>query len=85
MQKALDLFQRIASDLINDEKYKPVSDYVPSKQLYEKLDFALRDNPISEQEFEGVLREVVFASPRTATPSFFNQIIFLTARKVIIL
>ena len=74
MQKALDLFQRIASDLINDEKYKPVSDYVPSKQLYEKLDFALRENPISEQEFEGVLREVVFASPRTATPSFFNQL-----------
>jgi sulfinoalanine decarboxylase/sulfinoalanine decarboxylase/aspartate 1-decarboxylase len=74
MQKALDLFQRIASDLISDEKSKPVSDYVPSKRLYEQLDLVLRDNPISEKEFEEVLREVVFASPRTATPSFFNQL-----------
>ena len=74
MQKALDLFQRIAYDLINDEKSNPVSDYVPSKQLYKQLDFALRENPISEKEFEEVLREVVFASPRTATPSFFNQL-----------
>ena len=74
MQKALDLFQRISSDLINDEKSHPVSDYIPSKRLYKQLDFALRDNPISEKEFEEVLREIVFASPRTATPSFFNQL-----------
>lgn len=74
MQKVLDLFQRIASDLLRDEKSKPVSEYVPSNRLYEQLDFALRENPLDEKEFEAVLREVVFASPRTATPSFFNQL-----------
>ena len=74
MQKALDLFQRIASDLISDEKSKPVSAYIPSQRLYEQLDFALREDPISEKEFEEVLREVVFASPRAAAPSFFSQL-----------
>ena len=74
MQKALNLFQRIASDLLEDEKKNPVSDYIPVQELYQQIDLALRENPISEQEFESVLREVVFASPRTATPAFFNQL-----------
>ena len=74
MQKALNLFQRIASDLLEDEKNNPVSDYIPVQDLYKQIDLALRENPISEQEFESVLREVVFASPRTATPAFFNQL-----------
>ena len=62
MQKALNLFQRIASDLLEDEKKNPVSDYIPVQDLYKQIDLALRENPISEQEFESVLREVVFAS-----------------------
>lgn len=74
MQKALNLFQRIASDLLKDEENKAVSDYIPVEKLYEQIDLVLRENPIDEQEFESVLREVVFASPRTATPAFFNQL-----------
>ena len=74
MQKALNLFQRIASDLLEDEKKNPVSDYIPVQDLYKQIDLCLRENPISQQEFESVLREVVFASPRTATPAFFNQL-----------
>ena len=49
MQKALNLFQRIASDLLEDEKKNPVSDYIPVQELYQQIDLALRENPISER------------------------------------
>ena len=72
MQKALNLFQRIASDLLEDIKKIRFRLY-PVQDLYKQIDLALRENPISEQEFESVLRSGV-ASPRTATPAFFNQL-----------
>ncbi len=74
MEKALQLFQRIAKDLLEDESKKRVSDYIPSDELYNKLDLELQQDPLSKEEFEEALKELVFASPRTATPAFFNQL-----------
>ena len=74
MRNTLNLFQRITNDLLVDEKERPVAKHIPSAKLFETLDLSLNTNPLSEEEFEKVVRELVFASPRTATTGFFNQL-----------
>ncbi len=74
MKKGLELFQRITTALLEDEEKNPVAKHIPSSQLYESLDLSLKKEPLSESEFEQVVRELVFASTRTATTGFFNQL-----------
>ncbi len=74
MKNTLDLFHRITNDLLQDEKENPVAKHIPSSKLFETLDLSLKGDPLSEDEFEKVLKELVFASPRTATKGFFNQL-----------
>ncbi|MEO1627450.1 MAG: aminotransferase class V-fold PLP-dependent enzyme [Bacteroidota bacterium] len=74
MKKVLELFQRITDELLIDEKEHPVARHIPSAELYQSLDLSLQKEPLSEEEFEKVVKELVFASPRTATNGFFNQL-----------
>ena len=74
MEKALELFRRIADDLLEDEKKNPVAKHIPSSKLYETLDLSLKTDPLSEHDFEQALRALIFTSPRTATNGFFNQL-----------
>ena len=74
MKNVLDLFQRITNDLLLDEAKNPVAKHIPSSELFDTLDLSLKANPLDEDEFEKVVRELVFASPRTATNGFFNQL-----------
>ncbi|MEL7531725.1 MAG: aminotransferase class V-fold PLP-dependent enzyme [Bacteroidota bacterium] len=74
MKKGLELFQRITTELLEDEAKNPVAKHIPSSQLYETLDLSLKTDPLSENEFEQVVKELVFASTRTATTGFFNQL-----------
>ncbi len=74
MENTIDLFQRITSDLLKDEKKNPVTEHIPSSELFDTLDLSLKEGPICEDEFEKVVKELVFASPRTATNGFFNQL-----------
>ena len=74
MKNILDLFQRITNDLLMDEKENPVAKHIPSSELFDTLDLSLKADPLSEDEFEKVVKELVFASPRTATNGFFNQL-----------
>ncbi len=74
MKNALDLFQRITHDLLNDEKVNPVAKHIPSSELFDTIDLSLKKDPLSEAEFEKVVKELVFAAPRTATKGFFNQL-----------
>jgi glutamate/tyrosine decarboxylase-like PLP-dependent enzyme len=74
MKNVLDLFQRITNDLLLDEKENPVAKHIPSPELFNTLDLSLKADPLSEKEFEKVVKELVFASPRTATNGFFNQL-----------
>ena len=74
MNNVLDLFQRITNDLLKDENKNPVAQYIPSSELFDTLDLSLKTDPLSEDEFEKVVKELVFASPRTATNGFFNQL-----------
>lgn len=74
MKNTLDLFQRITNALLLDEKENPIARHIPSAELFETLDISLKEEPLSEDEFEQVVKELIFASPRTATSGFFNQL-----------
>ncbi len=74
MKNTLDLFQRITNDLLKDEEENPVAGHIPSSELFNTLDLSLKRDPLSEEEFEKVLKELIFVSPRTATKGFFNQL-----------
>jgi len=74
MRKTIELFQRITNDLLDDEEENPVAKHIPSSKLFETLDLSLQDDPLSEEAFETIVKELVFASPRTATKGFFNQL-----------
>jgi uncharacterized protein (DUF2236 family) len=74
MQNTIDLFRRLFTELLEDEKENTVAEHIPSDQLYETLDLSLKENPLSEEEFEKVLKELVFTTTRTATTGFFNQL-----------
>jgi glutamate/tyrosine decarboxylase-like PLP-dependent enzyme len=74
MKNALDIFQKITKELLEDEKKHPVAEYIPTSDLFSRLDLELTDNPISDEAFERILRDLIFASPRTATTGFFNQL-----------
>ncbi len=74
MQDTLHTFQKIASELLEDESQNPVADFIPSDELYQQLDLSLQKEGIPQETFEKALKELVFKTPRTATRAFFNQL-----------
>ncbi|MEP3889231.1 MAG: pyridoxal-dependent decarboxylase [Hellea sp.] len=74
MEQCLEIFNRLVGDLLADEAQNPVAEHVPSAQLYDRLDLRLQKDGISASELEKSLKDLVFATPRTATPAFFNQL-----------
>lgn len=74
MEKALAVFQSIATELLADEKANPVVDFIPADQLFDRLDLSLIDQPIDDATHLQKLKELVMATPRTATNAFFNQL-----------
>ena len=74
MKKSIETFRIITNALLEDEKNNPVAKHIPSENLYKELDLELNDDPISEAQFNEVLKELVFTTPRTATNAFFNQL-----------
>lgn len=74
MEKALAVFQSIATELLADENVNPVVDYIPANQLFDRLDLSLNDNPIDDKTHLEKLKALVMATPRTATNAFFNQL-----------
>ena len=74
MKNSLSIFNSIVEDLIKDEAIKPVADFVPSGELFERLNLDLNDEPITEDALRAALKDLVFKTPRTATNAFFNQL-----------
>lgn len=74
MRNTLKSFESITQDLLDDESIHPVAKFTNSEELSELLDLSLNENPISEEEFEKSLRELIQRTPRTATNAFFNQL-----------
>jgi len=74
MQNALDIFREITDTLLKDEVSNPVVEHIPTSDLFSKLDLSLQDKGISDEAFHAALKQVVLATPRTATTAFFNQL-----------
>ena len=74
MRKTLEQFNQLINDLLKDEAQRPVADHIPSEELYQTLDLSLNKDGISDEEFEKILKDIVFKTPRTATTGFFNQL-----------
>ncbi|GGX75334.1 pyridoxal-dependent decarboxylase [Litorimonas cladophorae] len=74
MEQSLEIFNRLVTDLLADEAKNPVAEYVPSATLYERLDLKLQNEGLSVAELEAALKDLVFTTPRTGTPAFFNQL-----------
>ena len=74
MKKSLEIFNTLVEALLEDEEKNPVARHIPSANLYETLDLQIENDPIDEERFRKALKELVFATPRTATNAFFNQL-----------
>jgi glutamate/tyrosine decarboxylase-like PLP-dependent enzyme len=74
LRNDLKTFNLIVEALLDDEQENPVSEKIDAKDLYSRLDLSLSDNPISEEEFQKALKDIVLSTPKTATKLFFNQL-----------
>ena len=74
MEKSLEIFDRLVRELLADEAQNPVAEYIPSANLYARLDLKLQKDGISAAELEASLKDLIFTTPRTATNAFFNQL-----------
>ena len=74
MQNDLKLFNSLVETLLEAEKRIPVAEPIPATELLDTLDIELQDEPALEKAFVENLKQVVLATPRTATNLFFNQL-----------
>ncbi len=74
MKKTLDTFNILAKELLDDEARNPVAEYIPSAELYEKIDLELHEEACPENEYQHALRDLIMKTPRTTTNTFFNQL-----------
>lgn len=74
MLSDLSLFNRLVDELIKLEKTNPVVSPIAPSELLETLDIELREEPQMEEDFSESLRQIVEATPRTASSMFFNQL-----------
>lgn len=74
MQRELELFKELVDALINDEQENPVSGFIPSEDLFDKLDLTLPDDAIDEEVYISALKKLILATPKTASNAFFNQL-----------
>lgn len=70
----LDLFNELVEGLLNEESDQPVAERIAATELYNTLDLALNDDPIMDDEFKATMKNVLNATPKTATRLFFNQL-----------
>ena len=74
-QKDLEQFQEIVQLILKEEKDHPVAKPVTVDELSEAVDLTLNDDPISDEAFYDSFRTLVKKTPKTASDSFFNQLV----------
>lgn len=74
MQNALNVFRKISNALLEEEVLNPVTDHIPTDELFSSLDISLGSKGVSDDRLEKSLQELVLATPRTASTAFFNQL-----------
>ena len=74
IRETLDLFRDVTDRLLDAEQKQPVAPYLPSEEMYDRLDLVPGDDPVDPEDFRTALEELVLHTPRTATDAFFNQL-----------
>lgn len=74
MKKDLQIFNDIINKLLAEEKTNPVATPIDPKELYERLDLSLNDEPSLDNDFVENLEKIVLNTPKTASNLFFNQL-----------
>jgi len=68
------LFNELVEILLNEEESHPVAKRIDSNVLFDTIDLSLTKNAMVNDAFKKVLKEVLIATPKTATNLFFNQL-----------
>ena len=74
LNATLALFERLCNLLVRSESEEPVGSPVPAATLFDRLDLMPPSDGIGPQELALKLADIVAATPKTATPLFFNQL-----------
>ena len=70
----LSLFNELVEILLDDEKNHPVAERINAEELFDTIDLSLNDDAMVDSAFKNVLKNVISATPKTATNLFFNQL-----------
>lgn len=68
------LFNELVEVLLNEEELHPVAKRIDADELYSTIDLSLNNSAMVDDAFKEVLKEVLIATPKTATNLFFNQL-----------
>jgi sulfinoalanine decarboxylase len=74
-QKDLEQFLEIVQLIVQEEQEVPVTKPINIEELHSLLDLKLEDEPVSDEIFFASFKELVKHTPKTASKSFFNQLI----------
>lgn len=74
ISKDLALFNELVDALIIEEEKNPVAERIEANKLYDSIDLSLNMPAMIDEDFKSLLRDVLIATPKTATNLFFNQL-----------
>lgn len=74
MYSDLKLFQECCEYLLNEEIKHPVATPINTDILTDKLQLELDTNPLDEDHFKMLLKQIISHTPKTASKAFFNQL-----------
>lgn len=74
MEKDLQTFIYIFKALQQEERDHPVTESIDPENLLKLLDLSLGDEPMGDEAFNEILKELVLKTPKTASNRFYNQL-----------
>lgn len=74
MDSNLKLFQECCDYLLNEEIKHPVATPLNTDILSDTLQLELEANPLDENHFKYLLKQIISHTPKTASKAFFNQL-----------
>ena len=67
IKEDLKLFNEIVDNFLEDEKTTPISKSIKIKDLYNKIDLSLSDEPSIQAEFIQTLKKLVLSTPKSSS------------------
>ena len=74
ISRDLSLFNELVDTLIDEEEKNPVAERIPSDKLFDSIDLSLGSSGMIDDDLKSLLKDILVATPKTATNLFFNQL-----------